>query len=57
MAEEPVRRRRLKQKRSSTRAKLRQQAKIQKIIWISVAVALGVAIVVIFTRYAILAMN
>lgn len=57
MAEEPIRRQRLKQKRSSTRAKLRQQAKIQKIIWMSVAVALGVAIVAIFTRYAFLAMN
>jgi hypothetical protein len=53
MAEEP-KRRRLRQKRSSTRAKLRQQAKIQKIIWISISAALGVAIVAIFIRYAML---
>lgn len=57
MAEEPVRRRRLRQKRSSTREKLRQQAKIRKTIWISVAVALGVAIVAIFLKYAILDAN
>lgn len=56
MAEEP-RRRRSRQKRSSTKAKLRQQAKIQKIIWISALVAIAVAIVVIFTRYAVLAAN
>jgi hypothetical protein len=56
MAEEP-KRRRLRQKRSSTRAKLRQQAKMQKIIWISAAVAIGLAIVVIFARYYLLAAN
>lgn len=54
MAEEP-KRRRLRQKRSSTRAKLRQQAKIRKIIWISVSIALGLAIAAIFVRYAMLA--
>ena len=56
MAEEP-RRRRSRQKRSSTKAKLREQAKIQKIIWISALSAIAIAIVVIFARYAILAAN
>jgi cell division septal protein FtsQ len=56
MTEEPVRRR-LRQKRSSTQAKLRRQAKIQKVIWISALAAISVAIIAIFTRYALLSGN
>ncbi|WP_297507849.1 hypothetical protein [uncultured Caulobacter sp.] len=44
----------MRQKRSSTRAKLRQQAKIQKIIWLCVAAFLGLAILLVFARYAML---
>jgi predicted PurR-regulated permease PerM len=52
MAEETVRRRR--QKRSSTATKLRQQAKIRKIIWICAGVALGIALMAVHIRYSLL---
>lgn len=56
MAEEPAGRR-LRQKRSSTKAKLRLRAKLQKIVWISSLVAIAIAIVAVFARYKMLSMN
>jgi cell division protein FtsL len=56
MSEEP-KRRRLRQKRSSTREKLRKQARLEKMIWISAVGAIGLAILIVTIRYYILSIN
>jgi hypothetical protein len=50
-------RRRSSKRRTSTGQKLRQEAKIRKIIWISAGGAIALAIIVIFLRYLVLSIT